>query len=273
MNEHVTADVLRELERIGIDFDTMSVPLIGTGLRASEIVDWLRAMPDDAGADELVRRLGDHARNALTDRPVHIRWTREPARPDHRTRRERWWPTQMLLDAGTDLLSEEWDPFTLRHAGVEREQIATYAFHFLACFLSPNGSIDPVTHAAGMIGSSERDHLALAMSPEPHRRYLATRLRELVDRHARPPTTAAERIEWLDRSHGPATTGESRSWIDTVDNIRMIEAMRAEHQTTEQEWNAHLTQIAGELIRREPGMAGPMPAGVEAFVRQHGPRS
>ena len=180
MNEHITAQVFVELVRIGIDFDSLSVPLAGTGLRASEIVDWLREIPDGAGADELLRRLRETARNAVVDRPVHIRWRREPARPPHRGQRERWWPTQALLDAGTEMLIEEWDPFTIRHAGVDREEIATFAFHLFECFLSPNGSIDPIAHAAGMLEDAERTRLDLVPSPEPHRRYLAARLQELV---------------------------------------------------------------------------------------------
>lgn len=151
--------------------------------------DHERADHYGADTDELARRLEDRAREALGDRVTHVRWSREPARAPHRIRRERWWPTQSLLDAGTDLLVEEWDPFGICHAGVELEDVAMCAFHFFGCFLAPNGRIDPMTHATEMIASAERDKLALHPSPERHRRYLAARLRDLVDLYPVPPVT------------------------------------------------------------------------------------
>ena len=187
MTEEQTAAILLELRRIGVDLAALSEPLTATGLRASEMLNWLRTIPDNAGADELRRRLADHARSA-TNRPIEVRWRVEGPRPAHRLRRERWWPTQSLLDAGTDLMMEEWDPFGVRHAGVDRETVAEFVFHFFGPYLSPNGRIDPVTHTTEMIASAERDRLALTPSPAPHRRYLAHRLRELVDRYPVPPT-------------------------------------------------------------------------------------
>jgi hypothetical protein len=186
MTEEQTAAILLELRRIGVDLATLSEPLTGTGIRASEMVNWLRAIPDDTGVEELLRRLADRARSAA-NRPIEVRWRVEGPRPAHRLPRERWWPTQSLLDAGTDLMMEEWDPFGVRHAGVDRESVAELVFHFFGPFLAPNGRIDPVTHTTEMIASAERDRLALTPSPEPHRRYLAHRLRELVERLPVPP--------------------------------------------------------------------------------------
>lgn len=186
--EEQTASILLELRRIGVDLASLSEPLVGTGLRASELLRWLRAIPDNAGEEDLRRRLAEHARSAAT-RPVEVRWRVERPRPAHRGPRERWWPTQSLLDAGTDLMMEEWDPFGVRHAGVDRQAVAEFVFHFFGPLLAPNGRIDPVTHTTEMIASAERDHLALTPSPEPHRRYLAHRLRELVERYPVPPRT------------------------------------------------------------------------------------
>lgn len=182
MTERDTATVLQELRRIGVDLAELSAPLVATGLRASELADWLRTIPDGAGIDELSRRLDEKA-DAVTPR-VQVKWTRSS--PNPRDPRGRWWPTQALLDAGTDLLLEEWDPFGIRLAGTDREAIAMFAFHFFGPLIAPNGLIDPITHTTEMIASAERDHLALKPSPERHRRYLAVRLLEVLDEHPVP---------------------------------------------------------------------------------------
>ena len=189
MTEERTAAILLELGRIGVDFASLPEPLVGTGLRASEMLEWLRAIPTGVGTQELCRRLDEHARTHA-HRPLEVRWRSEPPRAPHRTRRERWWPTQSLLDAGTDLLLEEWDPFGVRLAGTDREAIAHFTFHFFGPLLSPNATLDPLTHLTEMIASAERDHLALNPSPEPHRRYLARRLHELVGQYPVPPRPA-----------------------------------------------------------------------------------
>ena len=187
-NEAHTIAILTELQRIGVNLASVS-ELPGTGLRASELRDWLSEIPDGAGTAELIRRLDHHALTNA-DRPLAVRWTKEPPRPAHRGRRERDWPTMVLLNAGTDLLMEEWDPFGIRLAGTDREAIAEFAFHLFHPFLSPRPTIDPISHAAGMIESAERDHLALKPSPESHRRYLARRLGELVEQYPVPKTEA-----------------------------------------------------------------------------------
>jgi hypothetical protein len=185
VNEERTAAILIELRRIGIDFETLDERLVGTALRAGELLGWLRAIPDGAGPVELLRRVEEYGQRNL-GRPVQVRWREEPARPAHRYERERWWPTQALLDAGTDLLVDEWDPFGIRLAGTDRETIAMFAFHFFGPLLAPNARVDPITRTAGMIASAERDHLALKPSPESHRRYLAERLNELVAQYPVP---------------------------------------------------------------------------------------
>ena len=179
MTEEETARILLELRRVGVDLASLDGPLVGTGLRSSEILAWLRGIPDGAGQGELSRRLDEHARRHA-ERPVEVRWKPEPVRPAHRYQRERWWPPQRLLDAGTDILLEEWDPFGIRLAGVDRESVAMFAFHFFGPLLMPNGRTDPVGDTAALIASAEQDHLALRPSPESHRRYLARRLSALV---------------------------------------------------------------------------------------------
>lgn len=182
-----TAAILNELRRITGSSEATSLPLVGTGLRASEVLDWLRAMPDDAGADELVARLDQRERDALADYPDDGRPSVEAPRPPYTTRRERWWPTQSLLDAGTDLMIEEWDPFGMRLGGVERETIAMFVFHFFGPQLAPNVPVDPITHTTEMIASAERDRLGLSPTPKRHRRYLALRLRSLLEQYPVPP--------------------------------------------------------------------------------------
>lgn len=342
LNEAHTIAVLVELRRIGVDLGSLNEPLVGTGLRASELCTWLRAIPDGAGAAELYRRLDEHARtNAY--RPVEVRWQREPPRPAHRGRRERDWPTLMLLNAGTDLLTEEWDPFGVRLAGTDREQIAEFVFHFFGPLLSPSGHIDPLTHTTEMIASAERDHLALTVSPEPHRRYLARRLQQLVEqnpvppakllpsavvhvitsgdvsacpprdpegvcarchsfgtvarvtqmtqpsasqrfcnacwrevrskyvpREHKPPQTASERIEFLDRSTQPPVFVTSRSWDDTVENLRALNDILEHDPDAAQRDGLRLTEIADEVAKLDDVNDGPMPAEVEAFIRQYG---
>lgn len=339
MHEGTRAEVLAELRRIGVDPDALPAPLVGTGLRTSDVVAWLRALPDDAGPTELQRRLDEQARRAIGDRPL-VRWTRNPPVARER-RRERHWPTQELADAGTEMLLERWDPFTLRHVAVDREEVAMCAFHFFGCFLAPNGLIDPLTHATEMIASAERSRLGLSPSPEPHRRYLAQQLSQLVQRYpvppakyrapsalvvvmgdggpppldpegvcarchafgtvARltelgsppvtrryceqcwvivrgerlspptPPRTAAEHIAFLDRSERPPTEGESRSWIDTIENINSMYEAVASKRVEEAEVTPHCARIAMAILEMEHRMAGPMPTEVEDFVRRYAP--
>ena len=343
VNEERTATILLELRRIGVNFDALSEPLVGTGLRASELVRVAPRIPDDAGADELLRRLEEQAR--VTRPPVEYRWRRERPWPTSLGRRERWWPTQALLDAGVDLLLEEWDPFGIRLAGADREAIAMFTFHFFGPLLESDGRMDPIEHVAGMIASAERDHLALRPSPEPHRRYLARRLRQLAEeypvpkpeylppqamvvvqlgedvgpppldpegvcarchsfgtvarvttmsvpprsarycaacwadvhteyagfgRHPKIPETAAEHIAFHDSMHRPPTATFSRSWIDTIDQIRaMTEHISHldEHAAATQ--TKGLTEYAVAIAKVEDKMDGPMPPEVATFVQRY----
>ena len=182
-----TAAILGELRRIGAEVDALSAPLVGTGLRASDVLDWLREIPRSAGLVDLTRRLDECRSRALEGHVPNADWVIEGPHPRLRPPRKRDWPTQRLLDAGTELMIEEWDPFGFRHAGRERETIAMFVFHFFGPLLAPNGLVDAITHTTEMIASAERDRLGLTPSPEPHRRYLAIRLRELVDRYPVPP--------------------------------------------------------------------------------------
>jgi hypothetical protein len=343
VDEQRTAAILVELRRLGVDLGLLSGPLVGTGLRASELLDWLRGIPDGVGPDDLLRRLDEYARaNAL--RPLEIRWRAVPSPTPHRYPRERWWPTQELLDVGTDLLLEEWDPFGVRLAGTDRETIAMFAFHFFGPLLSPNGMADPITHTTEMIASAERDHLALRPSPESHRRYLARRLAELVlqypiprltESQAQPkpfvvmrgppqgappaldpegvcarchgfgtvarvttveqpagwtkrycaacwpviraedkrrltrPETAADQVAFLDGSLRPPTETESRSWDDVRDLIQMFTTQETGGLPPSAVAREHYAELARNIVHREPGMDGPMPADVVAFVQQY----
>jgi hypothetical protein len=187
MSRENTAAILSELRRVGVEVDALPAPLVGTSLRASEVLAWRREIPSDAGVDELIRRLDERRARAVEDHIVNAHWMIEGPHPRLRPPRKRDWPTQPLLDAGTALMIEEWDPFGIRLGARERETVAMFVFHFFGPLLAPNGLIDAITHTTGMIASAERDRLGLTPSPEPHRRYLAVRLRELVDQYPVPP--------------------------------------------------------------------------------------
>ena len=349
MDEQRTAAILVELRRLGVDLGLLEGPLVGTGLRASELLDWLRAIPDDVGAGEVLRRLDEHAQ-ASSLRPLDVSWPAVPPPSPHRYRRERWWPTQELLDVGTELLLEEWDPFGVRLAGTDREAIAMFAFHFFGPLLTPNDSVDPIGGTAMMIGSVEQDELALRPSPESHRRYLARRLAELVVQYPVPrlaetraqsrpvvvmrpppqgappaldpegvcarchgfgtvarvttveepagwtkrycaacwpviraedqrrhtlPTTAADHVAFFDAfsdgSIRPPTETESRCWDDVRDLIEMFTTRAPDDSPPTTAALEHSAELARNIIVREPGMDGPMPPDVAAFIQQHAP--
>jgi hypothetical protein len=95
----------------------------------------------------------------------------------------RWWPTVEMLEAGIDLLVEEWDVAAIRAGVVSRAEIAEPAFHFFGPFLDPHrANIEPLRHVTEMIADAEKKLFAAGPSPEHHRRHLATRLSEIVRR-------------------------------------------------------------------------------------------
>jgi len=50
----------------------------------------------------------------------------------------RWWPTVEMLEAGIDVLTEEWDVAAIRDGVVSRAEIAEPAFYLFGPFLDPN---------------------------------------------------------------------------------------------------------------------------------------
>jgi hypothetical protein len=94
----------------------------------------------------------------------------------------RWWPTVEMLEAGIDVLTEEWDVAAIRDGVVSRAEIAEPAFYLFGPFLDPNPRIEPFRHVVEMLADAEKKLFAADPSPEHHRQYLATRLREIVDR-------------------------------------------------------------------------------------------
>jgi len=52
--------------------------------------------------------------------------------------KRRWWPTVEMLEAGIDVLTEEWDVAAIRDGVVSRAEIAEPAFYLFGPFLDPN---------------------------------------------------------------------------------------------------------------------------------------
>ena len=87
-----------------------------------------------------------------------------------------------MLEAGIDLLTEEWEVPAIRAGLVSRAEIAEPTFHFFGPFLDPNPRIEPFRHVVEMIADAEKKLFAADPSPEHHRRHLATQLGEIVRR-------------------------------------------------------------------------------------------
>ena len=96
--------------------------------------------------------------------------------------KRRWWPTVEMLEAGIDVLTEEWDVAAIRDGVVSRAEIAEPAFYLFGPFLDPNPRIEPFRHVVEMLADAEKKLFAADLSPEHHRQYLATRLSEIVRR-------------------------------------------------------------------------------------------
>jgi hypothetical protein len=84
----------------------------------------------------------------------------------------------------------------------------------------------------------------------------------------RPPSTARERIAFMDGSLRPAMSTQSRSWDDVIDFIRLIMAAREDPKQQHAIAPAALAEMAAEVTLEADNMDGEMPAEVEAFVRQ-----
>ena len=189
MHEQHTVAVLTELRRIGVELDLASTPLVPTGFTRASLLEWLRQVPTGAGRPELERRLDEHALEALANSERAGRSDVDgvvPAGQPESKADWRWWPSTVMLDAGIEVFTEEWDPIGLRTGSVPPEDIGEYVFHLFHPLLRPRRTVDRLTHTAAMIGSLEEHQLGLRQSPELHRRYLAVRLQEIIRRHPRP---------------------------------------------------------------------------------------
>jgi hypothetical protein len=83
----------------------------------------------------------------------------------------------------------------------------------------------------------------------------------------RPPSTARERIAFMDGSPRPAMSAESRSWDDVIDFIRLIMAAREDPEQQQAIAPLALAEMAAEIRMEADKMDGEMPAEVDAFVR------
>ena len=186
--EHTVA-VFAELQRIGFDADLVGGAPIATGFTRRSLLDWLRRIPSGAGSTELQHRLDEHAREtlAIAERAgAGAEHDADRVDPAPNLAQVRWWPTTLMLDAGIDLLAEEWDPVGVRLDTVPPEDLGEYTFHLLVQLLHcwPGG--DSLERVAGLVADIEGSRLGLRPSSPIHRRYLAARLREIVARYPLP---------------------------------------------------------------------------------------
>lgn len=187
-DDHIAA-VFAELGRIGVEPDTVGAPLVATGFTRRSLLEWLQRIPSGVGAHDLATRLGDHARRALelSERDgIGVEDDTTTATAGDRESGERWWPSTLMLDAGIEVLAEEWDPVGLRLGSLPAADLGEYAFHLFGPLLPGWGGSSALTEVAGMIASIEEVELGLRPSPFIHRRYLAARLREIVVRNPLP---------------------------------------------------------------------------------------
>jgi len=70
--------------------------------------------------------------------------------------KRRWWPTVEMLEAGIDVLTEEWDVAAIRDGVVARAEIAEPVFYLFGPFLDPNPRIEPFRHVVEMLADAEK---------------------------------------------------------------------------------------------------------------------
>ena len=198
MTEPAAADVFAELSRIGLDPDTIGTPLIVTGFTRRSLVDWLRHIPTGVGVEELHRRLTAHAQESLARAEAagaSVESDSERVDSSPSGGQVYWWPTTVVLDAGIQVMAEEWDPIGVRIGSVPPEDLGEYTLKLFWPLLHRWPYGDRLDQTAIMIAGFESS-LGLRESPTIHRLYLAARLREIVARAPLPvreasPTTTS----------------------------------------------------------------------------------
>jgi len=218
MTDPHAAAVFAEFSRIGLVPDTIGAPLIATGFTRRSLIDWLQRIPTGVGADDLRRRLALHAQEALAraeaagasaeDDPQRVDPT--PAEGE-----VQWWPTTLVLDAGIQVMAEEWDPIGVWIDSVPPEDLGEYTLGLFWPLLHRWSRADPLEPTTVMIAALEGS-LGLRESPKIHRRYLAARLREVVARTALPVREAGPSAESTMVSVGSDDAGPSRREPDAV---------------------------------------------------------
>jgi hypothetical protein len=182
MTEPQIAAVFAEFRRIGLDPDAISAPLIVTGFTRRSLIEWLQRIPTGVGAPELEQRLAVHARESLVSADAagaSAEYDPERADPTPSDGHVRWWPASLVLDAGIQVMAEEWDPIGVKIGSVLPEDLGEYTLHLFGPLLHRWPFGDRLEQTATIIASIEGS-LGLRASPEIHRRYLAARLREIL---------------------------------------------------------------------------------------------
>jgi hypothetical protein len=284
VTERDTAAILLELRRIGVDIANLPDTLVATGFRAQSLLEWLRQLPSELGTDELLRLLDERAAFALAaSEHAGSTWPLLPELDE--TLGRQWWPTAEMLEAAIEILVNEWDPIGIRLGSVPREDFGEYAFQFVSRFLDPWRTDDSLTRVAAAIAALEGGWLGLRISPDVHSRYIAARLREVVVRHPpsqqpfrRPPKSRAPGMaasvavpptpRRLPNDEASVMQTESRSWDDTVDFLRLVITAKDDPERGNEITPELLRQFASELANDADKMDGPMPAEVEAFIRE-----
>lgn len=193
MTEPHTAAVFAEFSRIGLESDTIDVPLIATGFTRRSLIDWLERIPTGIGAEELHHRLTAHAQESLAQAAAAGASAEDdPERADSTPSGGQvyWWPTTVVLDAGIQVMAEEWDPIGVRMSSVPAEDLGEYTLKLFWPLLHRWPYGDRLDQTAIMIAGFESS-LGLRESPKIHRLYLAARLREILSRAPLPVREAS----------------------------------------------------------------------------------
>jgi hypothetical protein len=165
-------DVFAELHRIGVDLGKPPGLAIGIGFRESELLPWLRALPDGLGHDEFVALSTAYVNAAEPDLPEL------PTRADGRP--HRMWPTVEQLHAAADILAREWDPLGARLGNLSRDDLTEHVSTALQIALGGQSRELIERQISRYLASVEQDAFGLRPSPAEQRRYLARRLMRVI---------------------------------------------------------------------------------------------
>ena len=233
--------IFHELQRIGADLGRPPGLALGTGFGPGEFLSWLRTLPDAIGHDAFAKQLADRVTAAAQDGPLPdppaggsrnrvanresgvvgrestTRGSGSPFPPpgfaghppgstgslDIET--TRFWPTREQLEAGIDILVQEWDPLGARLGELTREAVEQHAFDILGGLVRQPPAWHHETLVAVQLGQIEEDAFLVRKSPIEQRLYLARRLCAVVDSMPAPPLLPSRAPVTRPRGDGRST--------------------------------------------------------------------